>query len=214
MNPLAAELLDDIKAYISGLKQLDRQKARFEIVSEGVSGGSKAPHYILAYCEDSTAAYVNVGYTLQKADLYLQSKGLGSLWLAMAKPDGKEEKNDFAIPLVFGNTSAPLRSSEKDFKRLSINEISDTDNAVAHAARVAPSAMNSQPWILNFKENSVLINYKGRGLAQGILKKKLNKIDLGIVTAHVELALVNDGKTVQSIKVNDSGKTLTVEVLF
>jgi molybdopterin-binding protein len=92
--------------------------------------------------------------------------------------------------------------------------MSDTDNAVARAARVAPSAMNSQPWVLNFKSNSVLINYKGRGLAQGILKKKLNKIDLGIVTAHVELALANEGKAVQSIKVNDSGKNLSVEVCW
>jgi hypothetical protein len=101
MSPLTADLLDDIKTYINGLKQLDGQKARFEIASDGVSGGSKAPHYILAYCEDSAAAYINVGFTLQKVDLYLQNKGLGSLWLGMAKPDDKEKKDGFAITLAF-----------------------------------------------------------------------------------------------------------------
>jgi hypothetical protein len=214
LQPLSSELLDEIKAYIGSLQQLVDQKARFEIVSSGVSGGSKAPHYILAYCEDSTAAYINVGFVLQKVDLFLQCKGLGSLWLAMAKPDDKAQKNEFAIMLAFGNTSVPPRSGEKDFARLSIHEISDMDTAVAHAARVAPSAMNSQPWMLNFNTNNVVINYQGRGLMKAVLKKKLNKIDLGIAAAHVELALEYGGKTVHFIKVNDNKKYFSVEILF
>jgi hypothetical protein len=212
-QPLSSAQLDEINAYIGGVKQLDGQKARFEIVSS-VSGNNKAPHYILAYCEDSAAAYINVGYILQKVDLYAQSRGLGSWWIGMAKPGDKAAQHDFAIMLALGNTSVPPRSGEKDFTRLGIREISDTDNAVAHAARVAPSAVNTQPWMLNFKTDSVLINYKGRGLMKGILKKKMNKIDIGIVTAHVELALAHDGKTVKSITVHDSGKTFSVEVLF
>jgi hypothetical protein len=214
MTPLAAGVLDDITAYIGGVKQLDGQAARFEVAGGGVSGGSKAPHYVLAYCEDSTAAYINVGFTLQKVDLYLQSRGLGSWWLGMAKPDGKAEQNGCAILLAFGNTAVPLRSGENEYKRLDIHEISDTDTAVARAVRVAPSAMNSQPWMLNCKADSVVINYKGRGLMKGILKKKMSKIDVGIAAAHAELALIQGGGTVTSIVVKDSGKTFLVEILF
>jgi nitroreductase len=95
----------------------------------------------------------NIGYALQGVDLHLQSKGYGSLWSGMARP--KESQENYRILLAFGNSTVPLRRGESDFKRKPVVEISNTppgtgeDNPVASAARLAPSAVNFQPWKLN-----------------------------------------------------------------
>lgn len=143
-TPLDKQTPQNILAYVSDTEQIAGQQARFEIVSaEAVNGGS-ASHYLLSYCEDNSAAYANVGYVLQKADLYIQSIGLGSGWFMGVQP--KEKSENHCITLAFGNTDIPMRNGADEFKRLSIDIISPIDNAVARAVRLAPSAMNSQPW--------------------------------------------------------------------
>jgi len=216
MTPLATEVLADIKMFLDGSNQIAGQKAWFEIVDAKAVTDDKAPHYIMAYCSAETSQYINVGYTLQNVDLYLQSKGLGSLWLGMAKPEDNEDDErgkDFCIMMAFGKTDVPQRESQDEFKRLAISKISDQDNAIAQAARLAPSAMNSQPWKLKFDSGKVTVEYCGRGLLKAMLKKKMNKIDLGIVTRHVELALQHDGKQVTGIKILNEKKP-AVEITY
>jgi hypothetical protein len=211
-TPLADDVLGGIKNFVAETKQLDGQNGRFEVVSADAVKNASVPHYILSYCEENDAAYANVGYVMQKADLYIQSIGLGSWWIGLQKP--KTPAEDFCILMGFGNTTVPERSKETDFNRLSINEISATDNAVARAARLAPSAVNSQPWKLYFENNKVTIKYFGRGLVKMILQKKLNKIDLGIVTRHVEVALLHEGKEITSITPRGAGKEFQIEVFY
>ena len=212
MAALGSAALAEIRAFVSAIEQLDGQCARIEIVAADKVKNDIAPHYILAYCGAGDCAYMNVGYVLQKVDLYLQSKGYGSLWLGMAKPS--EPNDDFCIMLAFGKTNVPPRQNNDEFKRLPIDEISNTDNDVAQAARLAPSAMNSQPWKLDFTENKVCIHYFGRGISKLILKNKLSKIDLGIVSRHIELALLNEGKTVQRIFPQTDKKRFSIEVVY
>lgn len=213
-EPLTDNVLSDIKKHLSGLKQLDGQNAKFEVVSGCEIKNDKAPHYILAYCKNNAEAYINVGYCLQEMDLYIQSIGLGSLWLGTAKPKGEKENNDYCIMLAFGKTDVPFRKDIINFNRLEINKISNIDNNIAQAARLAPSAMNSQPWQLTFEEGKVLINYFGRGILKSILKKKFSKTDIGIITKHIELALIHNGKAIKDIKLKTSVKDFEVCVLY
>ena len=214
MTPLGAEVLDDVKKYLSGIKQLNGQKTWFEIVPSDAASNNKAPHYIIAYCKPTAAEYINVGYTLQMADLYLQSKGFGSLWLGGASPKGDLKTNECCVMMAFGKTDVPKRKNATEFKRLPIDEISNQDNKVARAARVAPSSWNSQPWKLFFKDNSVTVEYFGRGMLKAFLKKKLNKIDIGIVTRYIELALQQEGKEITSISINADSKKPNVMIAY
>lgn len=209
--PLDSETLNNIQSFLDETKQIDGQKARFKIVSNK-EASINHPHAILAYCDESTAAYINVGYVLEKADLYLQSIGLGSLWLGMAKP--KDDKQNFCIMLAFGRTSVPIRNSVEEFNRLPLSEVSDSDSVVAKTARLAPSAVNSQPWKLHFEDGSVTIRYSGRGMMKLILKNRLNKIDLGICTRLVVEALKNEGKHIKAIIPKATGKELEIEVKY
>jgi nitroreductase len=208
--PLSEAVLKDIEQYLGEIKQIPGAKAMFKIVSGDEVKGTDAPYAILAYCSGEDAEYANVGYVLEKADLYIQSIGLGSVWLGMAKP--KEKQPTYCIMLAFGPTSVPLRSPGEDFKRLSVTEITETVNDVARAARLAPSAMNSQPWKLRFAEDKITVRLVGRGPAQMILRKRLNKIDIGIVTRHICEALLAEGKNILTITPKTRGKHFKIEI--
>ena len=210
-TPLPAEVLSGIKNHIDQTAPLDGCGAKFEIVCGSCVNDDKAPHYILAFCGADIKQYINVGYMLQKTDLYLQSMGLGSVWLGMAKP--KKDKENYCIMLAFGKTDAPYREIS-EFKRLPLGEISNADNAVANAARLAPSAVNSQPWKLNFSEGKVKIDYYGRGLLKALLRKKKSPIDIGIITRHAELALLQEGKTIKSIIPDGNDKNFSAEIQY
>ena len=212
MTALDERQLAEIQAFIDVAEQLMGQSARLEIVAADQVKNDIAPHYILAHCAENDSAYMNVGYMLQKMDLYLQSIGYGSLWLGMAKPNAPAA--DFCIMLAFGKTDMPPRQDIKEFKRLPIGEISNADNAIAEAARLAPSAMNSQPWQLDFSAGKVTARYLGRGLSKLVLKKKMSKIDLGIVTRHIELALLEEGKSLLSVTPIADEKAFAMEVVY
>lgn len=210
------ELLDDktlagIMAYLAAVEQIPGQKATFRLISQEEMGSSLSPHYIIASCEDSNEAYANVGYTLEKVDLYLQSNGLGSLWIGSKLP--KDEQPGDCIVMAFGKTQVPLREKD-DFNRLALSKVANVENNITEAARFAPSAVNSQPWELEYGENSVVIRYHGRGLLKARLEKRMNKIDIGIVTRFVTEALEQDGKTVESIVPKTDGKAFEVTVQY
>lgn len=212
-TPLKKHILDDIFKYVSEAEQLSGQSVNFEIASvEAVNGGISAPHYLLSYCDTSSAAYANVGYILQKADLYIQSIGLGSGWFMGPKPI--KDNENFCIALAFGNTDIPMRKSLNEFKRLPIEKISTLDNEISKAVQLAPSAMNSQPWKLEFEDKKVIIKDFGRGVMRMVLRNKLNKIDIGIAARHATIALKQEGKKVISIVPNELGKEFTIEISY
>lgn len=210
-QPLDTETLDKVQAVLDGAEHLDGQTSRYEIVDNTVVGGG-APHYILAYCDANSAAYADVGFVLQKADLYLQSIGLGGWWLGMKKAEGGAQ--DFCIMLGFGKPQTPARKGEQEFKRLPLETVSDADNAVARAMRLAPSAVNSQPWEFHFGANMVTIKLHGRGAMRAVLKKRLNKIDLGIVTRYAQVALLEENREIQSMRPVEEGKSFRIEIAY
>jgi nitroreductase len=210
-TPLREAELADIQAALDAMLQMPGQSARFVIVSAAGIKSVNAPYAILAYCENTDAALCNVGFCLQTMDLYLQNKGYGSLWMGMAKP--AEPEPDFQILLAFGKTTVPARKGELDFTRRPVSEISNKDNAIARAARLAPSAVNFQPWRLDFAPGRVRLTRVPRGMLKMFIAK-LQKIDLGICLKHTVLALEHKVKNVNSITPDGGGKGFAVIVEY
>ena len=202
--------LAGIRQFLDNAKQVPGQSARFEIVNADKFKGCAAPHAVLAFAEDGAAAALNIGYVLQGLDLYVQSGGLGSLWMGMAKP--VEKREDYRCLLAFGKTDVPFRAGDQDFKRKRVLEISNEDNAVARAARLAPSAANFQPWKLDFSPGKVTVRYNGQGIGK-LLVGNLQMVDLGIVLKTIELALEHEGKKA-AITVCGSGKSCAAEAAY
>ncbi len=61
----------------------------------------------------------------------------------MASP--KKKDSEFVIMISFGKSDKMTRDKDS-FKRKRLSEISDVEDEILIPARLAPSAMNTQPW--------------------------------------------------------------------
>ena len=160
----------------------------------------KAPHYLLFYSENKDGYLTNAGYMLQQIDLFLASNGIGSCYLGMAQPTkvAKESlKLEFVMVLAFGNATEPVhRVDISQFNRKPLVQITNiTDNdTLLEAARLAPSATNSQPWFFT-GGNGIINAYCFKpNIIKAIIYEKMNKIDMGIALCHLAVALKHEGK--------------------
>jgi len=149
----------------------------------------KAPHYVVVSSEKKHGHFVNVGFMLQQVDLYLSSIGLGSCWLGTGKPtDGVDDDKDYIIMLAFGKALESPHRELAEFKRKTLDEISDGADERLEVVRLAPSARNMQNYYFT-TDGSVIHAYRGE--AGFIAKKtftKLHEIDVGIALAHLYVA--------------------------
>lgn len=151
------------------------------------------PQVIAIYSEEHDRDLENAGFIFQQADLYIQSLGLGSCWVGLGRPKGaavknKTETEKFVILLTVGYPEDDLRSDLSQFKRKSLEEISDAPDERLEPARLAPSAVNSQPWYF-LHEGDRYHCYRTRpGLIKGRSLNDFNRIDIGIALAHMYVA--------------------------
>lgn len=206
-------VLNDISKCVAEAEQLAGQHGGFKLVSAAeVSSNHGASHFLLGYCGSTFAAYANVGFVLQKVDLYVQSIGLGSGWFMDIKPIHDAEQ--FCIALAIGKTDIPARQSEAEFKRKPLSAVCAEENSVVRAVHLAPSSLNSQPWRIELGSGKILIKDAGRGVSRLILKNKLNKIDIGIAARHAVCALTQEGKEIKSIIPVTNGKEFCIEISY
>jgi nitroreductase len=188
-SPLDNNILTDIQTFIKGVKPLyDDVKGRFDILpAEKVKGATNAPHFIMVYGEEKEGGRTNIGFMLQQVDLYIQSIGLGSCWLGMAKPvENSKNGLEYVISLAFGKAEGSPHRELSGFKRKPLEKISDTVDKRLEPARLAPSAINSQPWY--FVTTGEGFDCYCAKKFPAALYEKLNKIDMGIALAHLYIA--------------------------
>lgn len=178
-------LFDYIKYEI---KVVDADKVRTSKV--------KAPNYILFYSENKQGKELNAGFIMQQIDLFLQSNGAGSCWLGLASPLIQSDKGyQYIIMLSAGMTDKPLREGAGDFKRKTLDEAGDlSDKDLLQAVRLAPSAVNCQPWYYKEREKDIVDVYLVRKILHKAILKRYDKIDIGISLYHLVLALKDKGK--------------------
>lgn len=153
----------------------------------------KAPLYIVYWGRATRSGRINAGFVLEQISLRLTALGVGTCYLGATHVNGAKATERGLEPLIvmsMGVPSEPLtRGDISEFKRKSMDEIcADTPcgnaAAVMESARIAPSAMNRQPWrmvidgkrIICCVENSLLDVYR-----------HLSEIDMGIVMSHMLL---------------------------
>ena len=153
----------------------------------------RAPHNIAIYAERKTEALVNLGFVFQQVDLYMQSIGLGTCWLGMGKiaNDAGEEFTDHSgmkcvMMIAFGKSDEAFRNDISEFKRKTLAEIADTADERLEPARLAPSAVNSQPWYFVHEGNNVHTYCMDRFFRKQFLGD-MNKMDVGIALAQIYL---------------------------
>ena len=141
------------------------------------------PQLITIYAEEAEGYLENIGFLFQQMDLYLQTLGLGVCWLGMGRMNPKTttvvEGRKFVIMLAFGHPKGDqLRHDRKGFKRKPMEQITDKADPRLEPARLAPSAVNSQPWYFIHEGDAVHVH----------CSKKGSRLDAGIALAHLFVA--------------------------
>jgi hypothetical protein len=198
-TPLDEAILAKITRFTATLKPLyDDIKTEMKIVSgDTVRGlfGVKAPHFLVFSSEKKTGYLTNAGFLLQQVDLSLSTNEIGSCWQGVAKPfKGFTVSSglEIVITLAFGRPAEPShRKMVEEFRRVSMDKISEVKGMddLLEAARLAPSANNSQMWFFTGGDGRINV-YMAKSLFLG----RVASIDAGIAICHIWVATIHQGK--------------------
>nr|WP_276536693.1 nitroreductase family protein [Tissierella carlieri] len=199
-NNILQELLD----YIGNLKPMYKNiEVQMKIVTGEVVRNLfpiKAPYYLLVYSEEKEKHITNAGFMLQQVDLFLSANGIGSCWAGLTQPKkeiANESKLNYIIALAFGKPAENIhRDNLSEFKRKAIAEIRNNGekDELLEAVRLAPSAVNSQPWYFKVDKNKIHAYCVKSNLIKGIIYNRLNQIDMGIGICHLCIAAKHLGE--------------------
>lgn len=170
-----------------------------------------APHYLVIASEASDHYLENAGYAVEQVVLAMTTMGLATCWLG-GQVQSREALGRVAdlpaahrlIGLVaFGRAADPERSVRKSSSEARRRELKDLVIAgditeawvpVLEAARLAPSAVNTQPWRFALEPHVVHVyTTHGAGLP-GRLLEKTNPLDAGIALSHIHIAAAHLNK--------------------
>lgn len=221
-SPIDDNKLKEINDQIHSLTPLYDIITDIKIVSsENVKlrGMKKAPHYLAIFSEKKEGYLVNVGFMFQQMDLWFSANGIGSCWQGIPKP--KQEIIDssdlkFIIFIAFGEPSNSLyRESTSEFRRKPLQKITDINNAdeLIEPARLAPSAVNNQPWYFKGNENIIDVYSNKTSFLKSLFINKYIPIDIGIAICHIKIAAEHLGEKTEiefdTVKKKNSPKDLT-----
>ena len=184
-KPVDAEMIEKILSF-EPEPLYSEIKVRMDIVSRNKVKCIcpwTTPQLIAIYSEETDGYLENIGFLFQQMDLYLQTLGLGVCWLGMGRMNPKTtaevEGMKFVIMLAFGHPKGDqLRHDLKGFKRKPMEQITDKADSRLEPARLAPSAVNSQPWYFIHEGDTIHI----------YCSKKGSRLDAGIALAHLYVA--------------------------
>ncbi len=205
--------LRELESFVRAAKPLDASiRTEIQIVPESETTCSRgAQYYILFYSEPQENYLRNIGYIGEQIDLNLASQNIGALWFGIGRPKQTTlEGLEYVIMMAI--SKMPSDKFRKDMfkaKRKPVSEIWEGDILpVADIVRFAPSACNTQPWIVTHKDNKLLIyRYKKpgkRGIMPADKVQFYNKIDIGIFLFFLETCLVHEGCTFTSVQYTDN----------
>lgn len=171
-----------------------------------------ANYYLAAACKKGKYALEDLGFLFEKVVLYCTSLGLGTVWIGGTFnknnfSDAIELKEDEILPIVSpvgiqGGKKSLLGSlfsksnggNRKVFSEVFFNNDFDTSlgyedagkyKEVLEMVRIAPSAVNKQPWRIVKEGNNFHFYSAG--------KSDMSRIDMGISMCHFYLSSKEKG---------------------
>ncbi|MDR1550202.1 MAG: nitroreductase family protein [Hungatella sp.] len=155
----------------------------------------EAPYYLVFYSEEKEGYLANAGYVLEHVLLYMTGKGLGTCYLGNTKvpepgPTGLKQ----VIVVAFGYPKTLLYRDPATAKRLPLKELcvfkedaGESLKNILKAVRLAPSAMNTQPWRFIVYRDKIYV-FSCREFLPSSSFVSMREICMGIMLAHLTIA--------------------------
>lgn len=206
---ISEQELKDLEDFIQTVKPLDSSiKTKIKIVSEKETSCKRGGDYCIEFYSEEKGNYLrNIGYIGEQIDLWLAEKNIGALWFGIGKPDEKTcDELKFIIMICIAKMPENMfRQDMFKSKRKPLEEIWSGDTvqgqkySVAEVVRFAPSACNTQPWIVENTGSEISVyRYKKpgkRGIMPADKVRYYNRIDIGIFMFFLEVCLEQEGYT-------------------
>lgn len=197
---ISEEELKDIEDTFLTFKPLVEDiKVKINIVKDTTCHRGQE-YCVLFYSETKENYLQNIGYLGEQLDLYLVSKDIGTLWFGIGKVSEKQiDGLDFVIMIAISKVDSKdkFRKDMYKSKRKELAQIwkGDYYKEIGDIVRFTPSACNSQPWLVETKEDELKVyryhNKDKRGIMPKDAVKYYNQIDIGIFLCFLELCLEN-----------------------
>lgn len=211
-----AELCEIEAAFSSFSPLIDGIRVKMRIVKDSECCARGQEYCLYLYSEEKPGYLENAGYLGQTLDLYLVSRGIGTLWYGLGKPKETQwEGLSYVIMLAIRKVddAGKFRRDVFAAKRKELADVwsGDRHKTVGNVARFAPSACNSQPWHVEEDENGLRVSRNKKAAKVGILPvprmSYFNKIDMGIFLCVLDLCLSHEGLSYRrTVEIEDAGK--------
>lgn len=211
---ISEDLIEKIENYINNIYNPFNINIRIRLIKKenydgvvklGTYGFIKgAKYFLIAACENKDFSLEALGYTFEKVILYCTSLGLSTVWLGgtfsrssfkktinlkedeilpIVSPIGYESYSKSFLQKLINNNGNRKEFSEiffeNNFNTPLNDDLDEIYKDVLEMVRLAPSSMNSQPWRIIKENNDLHIYTNGNG--------NMNKIDIGIALAHIDM---------------------------
>ena len=215
---LSPQLLDKVKAHyreLTGLfggieteiSVLDNRRGQQRILS---LFSVKAPYYLVFYSEEAPRYLMNMGYLMEQMVLYMCSLGIGTCFIGSNKIKKELQEKDgrkMVGIVAFGKSKGSHVRKQAEAKRLSIDQLCIFKEVprqwmrqLLESARLAPSAMNDQPWRFVVYDNRIHIFSKKHKAEQ---LRKWDEVNFGIMFANLMTAAEEMWLEVDLIRLED-----------
>lgn len=169
----------------------------------GAFGKIKAPHYIVITSNKKEGYLENVGFAMESIVLSLTDMGIGTCFIGSSIneqllkdiiPINKNHEAVITISFGFPRDDETMgKKIIRSRKRMEISEftsgyVTKTWQHILDAVRMAPSAMNSQPWRFFINKNIIDIYSMNKNFIFIKGSKEMNRIALGTALYHLYIA--------------------------
>jgi len=187
-EPLDSATLEWVQEQIAAVMPLyPNIRYKIEIVNK-TKGlfNVKAPHYLIFSSHEGEGYLENIGFIGQQLNLSFSERGIGSCWLGTSKPlENSEPSIPFVIAMAFGTAAEPVHCDVSEFKRKPLSAVSEGEDSRLEAARLAPSAVNSQNWYFVAEKGNIHCYRRKANPLLGFMLTTANQIDMGITLYHI-----------------------------
>ena len=202
-DKISPEELAEIERAYAGFEPLypDTRTAIRIVPADRVSFKRDAEYCILLYSEKKENYLLNAGFLGEQLDLWLVGHHIGSLWFGIGKPDEPVfDGLDYVIMIAVHkiNDGTKFRRDMFKAKRKPLSETWSGDGlGIAELCRFAPSACNSQPWLVENSDGVLTVSRYRKPGRVGIMPEHavsyFNRIDMGIYLCILEMCLEKKG---------------------